>query len=54
MLNQYIALLLFFALPKSKIDKAIIRGVLGYLISPLDIFQDFFPFFGFMDDIGFL
>ena len=51
----YIALLLFYALPKASIlDKTIIIGALGYLISPLDIIPDCIPVIGFMDDISIL
>lgn len=51
----YISLLLFYALPKVKlIDKAIIIGALGYLISPFDIFPDYIPILGFVDDIAVL
>ena len=47
--------MLFYALPKVKlIDKAIIIGALGYLISPFDIFPDLFPLLGFIDDIAVL
>ena len=51
----YIALLLFYALPNTSIlDKTIIIGALGYLISPLDIIPDCIPVVGFMDDISIL
>ena len=51
----YIALLLFYALPDSSlIDKTIIIGALGYLISPFDLIPDCIPVIGFMDDISVL
>ena len=51
----YVALLLYYALPKaSLINKAIIIGALGYLICPFDIIPDAIPFIGFMDDIAIL
>ena len=49
----YIALLLYYSLPKaSLINKAIIIGSLGYLISPLDLIPDCIPVIGLMDDAG--
>ena len=51
----YIALLLYYSIPKASfIDKAIIFGSLGYLISPLDLILDTIPVIGIMDDIGIL
>ena len=51
----YHAFLLYYAIPKvSLVDKAIIIGSLGYLISPLDLIPDFIPVIGFIDDIGVL
>ena len=51
----YVALLLYYALPKaSLINKAIIIGALGYLICPFDIIPDAIPFIGFMDDMAIL
>lgn len=51
----YVALLLFYSIPKvTLVDKAIIIGALGYLISPFDLIPDAIPFIGFMDDIAVL
>ena len=51
----YYAFSLYYAIPKaSLVDKAIIFGSLGYLISPLDLIPDFIPVIGYMDDIGVL
>ena len=51
----YVALLLYYSIPKASfIDKAIIFGSLGYLISPLDLILDTIPVIGIMDDIGVL
>ena len=51
----YIALSLYYALPKvTLIDKAIIIGALGYLISPFDLIPDYIPGAGFIDDIAVL
>ena len=51
----YASFLLYYALPKvSLLDKAIIIGSLGYLISPLDLIPDYIPVFGLMDDVGVL
>ena len=47
----YIAFLLYYSLPKaSLVNKAIIIGSLGYLISPLDLIPDCIPVIGLMDD----
>ena len=47
----YIAFLLYYSLPKaSLVNKAIIIGCLGYLISPLDLIPDCIPVIGLMDD----
>ena len=49
------AFLLYYAIPNvSLIDKTIIIGSLGYLISPLDLIPDFIPVIGYMDDIAVL
>ena len=51
----YYAFLLYYALPKvTLIDKTIIIGALGYLISPLDLIPDFIPVVGLLDDISVL
>ena len=51
----YIALLLYYSIPKlSILDKAIVIGSLGYLISPLDLILDTIPVIGLADDIGVL
>ena len=51
----YAALYLFYSIPKvSFIDKALIIGSLGYLISPFDLIPDYIPYVGFLEDIGFL
>ena len=51
----YISLLLYYSIPKASfIDKAIIFGSIGYLISPLDLILDTIPVVGIMDDIGVL
>ena len=48
---SYIALLLYYSIPKASfINKAIIIGSLGYLISPLDLIPDCIPVIGLMDD----
>ena len=47
----YIAFLLYYTLPKASfVNKAIILGCLGYLISPLDLIPDCIPVIGLMDD----
>jgi uncharacterized membrane protein YkvA (DUF1232 family) len=47
----YIAFLLYYSLPKaSLVNKAIIIGSLGYLISPLDLIPDCIPVIGLMGD----
>ena len=47
----YLAFLLYYSLPKaSLVNKAIIIGSLGYLISPLDLIPDCIPVIGLMDD----
>ena len=49
----YIALLLYYTLPKaSLVNKAIIIGSLGYLISPIDLIPDWIPIIGLMDDVS--
>ena len=51
----YISLLLYYSIPKvSFIDKTIIIGSLGYLISPFDLILDTIPVIGLADDIGIL
>jgi serine/threonine protein kinase len=51
----FIALLLYYAIPRvSLIDKAIIIGSLGYLISPLDLIPDTIPVIGLLDDTAVL
>ena len=51
----YISLLLYYSIPKvSFIDKTIIIGSLGYLISPIDLILDTIPVIGLADDIGML
>ena len=43
--------MLYYSLPKaSLVNKAIIIGSLGYLISPLDLIPDCIPVIGLMDD----
>ena len=43
--------MLYYSLPKaSLVNKAIIIGCLGYLISPLDLIPDCIPVIGLMDD----
>ena len=51
----YITLLLYYSLPKASIiDKTIIIGSLGYLISPLDLIMDCIPVIGLADDVAIL
>ena len=51
----YYSFLLYYALPRVSImDKAIIIGSLGYLISPIDLIPDYIPVIGLMDDISVL
>ena len=51
----YVALLLYYYVPKASfIDKAIILGCLGFLISPIDLILDTIPVIGFADDIAIL
>lgn len=49
----YYALVLFYTLSDENTParyKAIIAGALGYLILPMDLIPDFFPFAGMADD----
>ena len=49
----YLALLLYYSIPKaSYLDKAIIIGTLGFLISPLDLILDTIPVIGLADDVA--
>ena len=51
----YITFLLYYTIPKASIlDKTIIIGSLGYLISPLDLIMDCIPVIGLADDIAVL
>ena len=51
----YVILLLYYSLPKASfVDKALIVGSLGFLISPIDLLLDTIPVIGFMDDIAIL
>ena len=51
----YITFLLYYSLPKaSLLDKTIIIGSLGYLISPLDLIMDCIPVIGLADDVAVL
>ena len=53
----YAALILYYTLQSDKIsvkDKAIIRGALGYLVSPLDVIPDAIPIAGLGDDLAVL
>ena len=51
----YCALVLYYALFSESVpsrDRKIILGALGYLILPIDLIPDFFPLFGFTDDVA--
>jgi uncharacterized membrane protein YkvA (DUF1232 family) len=51
----YSALLLFYTYKQKNVPifvKQTILGVLGYLISPIDLIPDLTPIIGFTDDIG--
>ena len=53
----YIALVLYYTLQSDKVsimDKAIIVGALGYLVSPLDVIPDAIPIVGLGDDLAVL
>lgn len=53
----YSALLLYYAFKRKETPawaKRSIVGVLGYLITPLDLLPDLTPIVGYTDDIGFL
>lgn len=53
----YSALILYYTLESDKVstkEKAIILGVLGYLISPLDLVPDAIPIAGLSDDLAVL
>lgn len=53
----YIALILYYLMQSDKVslkDKAIIIGVLGYLISPIDVVPDAIPIAGLADDLAVL
>ena len=51
----YLILLLYYYLPKASfLDKTIIIGSLGFLISPLDLLLDTIPVIGFADDVALL
>ena len=51
----YVALLLYYYIPKASfLDKTIIVGSLGFLISPIDLILDTIPVIGFADDIAIL
>ena len=50
----YYAFLLYYAIPRvSLVNKALIIGCLGYLISPLILFPDAIPVLGLTNDIVF-
>ena len=49
----YMVLLFYYSIQKASfLDKVIIIGSLGYLISPLDIILDTIPIIGFVDDFA--
>jgi uncharacterized membrane protein YkvA (DUF1232 family) len=51
----YVVLLLYYTLQKDNVPmkaKAIIIGVLGYFISPIDAIPDITPLIGYTDDFG--
>ena len=49
----YVIFLLYYSIPKvTVVDKAIIIGTLGFLISPFDLILDCIPVIGFMDDVA--
>lgn len=53
----YVVLLLYYTLQKDNVPmkaKAIIIGVLGYFISPIDAIPDVTPIIGYTDDFGVL
>lgn len=53
----YTALLMFYAFRSDKTPswaKKIIMGMLGYLITPIDILPDLTPVVGYTDDLGIL
>ena len=51
----YMVLLFYYSIQKASfLDKVIIIGSLGYLISPLDIIPDTIPIIGFVDDVAVL
>lgn len=53
----YAALILYYTLQSdkvSKVDKALIVGALGYMISPLDAVPDAIPIIGLTDDLAVL
>ena len=50
----YVALQLYYVMTSGKVsvkDKALILGVLGYLILPTDLIPDLLPAFGYADDL---
>ncbi|MEL6926728.1 MAG: YkvA family protein [Bacteroidota bacterium] len=57
MKTSYAALLLFYAYRRNDTPawaKNIVIGVLGYLISPIDMLPDLTPIIGYTDDLGIL